>query len=155
MKKLLLIVTILAMSISSICFASDGSDLDAEQKIATAVLNVYYKNGNAEEVKQFCSADFSKNFLATTGLEKIRKESKDAFGSLKGAFFVAYAKFNIADKDKKVTPVNQVSFRGVGDKDTPIDYVFLFDVSGKKPILASMRVNVLKAQPKANSEETK
>ena len=45
MKKILLIVMMLVMCVSSACFASDGSVLDAEAKMVDQFLNASsYKN---------------------------------------------------------------------------------------------------------------
>ena len=61
MKKILLIVMMLVMCVSSACFASDGSVLDAEAKMVDQFLNASsYKN-----VSSILSADMKANFDET------------------------------------------------------------------------------------------
>ena len=58
MKKILLMVMMLVMCVSSACFASDGSVLDAEAKIVDQFLNASsYKN-----VSSILSDDMKANF---------------------------------------------------------------------------------------------
>ena len=141
MKKLLLLVTVLVLSFSSICFASDGTNLDAEQKIAASVIDVYYKNGNIEELKQYCTADFAKNALNATSISRVRKELDDKFGKVDNIQFAAFERASFLDANKKAHPANNVVFAGRGEKNVVVLYNFLFDVSGKKPILINHNIS--------------
>lgn len=73
MKKILLIVMMLVMCVSSACFASDGSVLDAEAKMVDQFLNASsYKN-----VSSILSDDMKANFDETKFNEYKASITKD------------------------------------------------------------------------------
>ena len=57
-KKILLLLTAIMMSVSAICFASDGSDLDYEQK----VVDIFMQGKNYNEVLKYMDPEMTKSF---------------------------------------------------------------------------------------------
>ena len=104
MKKILLIVMMLVMCVSSACFASDGSVLDAEAKIVDQFLNASsYKN-----VSSILSADMKANFDETKFNEYKASITNDlgaykevyGAGFEKGQVMMVIADFAVDSKEK-------------------------------------------------------
>ena len=58
MKKILLLVMAMMLSFSAMCFASDGSDLDAEAKI----MDQFLSGKDYKKVVTYMDAEWAKNF---------------------------------------------------------------------------------------------
>ena len=105
MKKILLIVMMLVMCVSSACFASDGSVLDAEAKMVDQFLNASsYKN-----VSSILSADMKANFDETKFNEYKASITNDlggvdrvvyGAGFEKGQVMMVIADFAVDSKEK-------------------------------------------------------
>ncbi len=89
MKKILLIVMMLVMCVSSACFASDGSVLDAEAKMVDQFLNASsYKNVSKE--KQLV------NLIKRPGVDRVVYGA----GFEKGQVMMVIADFAVDSKEK-------------------------------------------------------
>lgn len=101
MKKLVILVTlVLAMAMTTVCFAAgDGNDLNKQQKIVdkfVAALNLADDSGYAS-----AAAGFSpelKEKMDTKAFVALRKQIKDTLGTMKETKFVAYERFDQGDR---------------------------------------------------------
>lgn len=137
MKKILLIVMMLVMCVSSACFASDGSVLDAEAKMVDQFLTASsYKN-----VSSILSADMKSNFDETKF-----NEYKASITTDLGAF-----------KEKQLVNVikrpgiDRLVFGAGFDSGKVMMVIADFAVKNEKPLL----LNIALVPPQPAKEEAK
>ena len=133
MKKILLIVMMLVMCVSSACFASDGSVLDAEAKMVDQFLNASsYKN-----VSSILSADMKANFDETK------------FNEYKASITNAYKEKQLVNLIKR-PGVDRVVYGAGFEKGQVMMVIADFAVDSKeKPLL--LNIAIVPPQP-ANEE---
>lgn len=141
MKKILLIVMMLVMCVSSACFASDGSVLDAEAKMVDQFLNASsYKN-----VSSILSDDMKANFDETKFNEYKTSITKDL-----GAY-----------KEKQLVQVikrpglDRLVFGAGFEGDKVMMVIADFTVTNEKPLLLNIAIVPPQPAGEQNSEEQK
>lgn len=124
MKKILFTVTlIMMMAFSGLCFASDGSDLNKEQKTAEVFIEAFQKNP-APEYTAF-SKDFSdtlKSEMSERAYRKLQEEVKTKFGTIKDVKFYTFQRFDQGDK---------VTYIASFDKEQLVAMIFEFNKDNK------------------------
>lgn len=137
-KRILLLVVALMMCMSTVAFAaaSNGANLDAEEKAVGNLLTALDK-GN------FVAADFIPGWN-TEKFTGISKDVKTQFGSKTESFVVSWAKFS-----------DSVDIVRFGSKYTNAENVLIevrFDVTGKKPVIIDFAMSELKPAPAPTTE---
>lgn len=124
MKKILFTLTlIMMMAFSGLCFASDGSDLNKEQKIAENFMGVFTKEQASEYA--IVSKDFSDNLKKSVSertYKKLPAEIKEKFGNVKNIDFRTFEKLGQEDR---------VTYIASFDKQPVAAIVFIFDQDQK------------------------
>lgn len=124
MKKILFTLTlIMMMAFSGLCFASDGSDLNKEQKIAENFMGVFTKEQAPEYA--IVSKDFSDNLKKSVSertYKKLPAEIKEKFGNVKNVDFRTF---------EKLGQENRVTYIASFDKQPVAAIVFIFDQDQK------------------------
>lgn len=141
MKKILLIVMMLVMCVSSACFASDGSVLDAEAKMVDQFLGASsYKN-----VSSILSDDMKANFDETKFNEYKASIAKDL-----GAY-----------KEKQLVQVikrpglDRLVFGAGFEGDKVMMVIADFAVNNEKPLLLNIAIVPPQPANEQGSEEKK
>lgn len=124
MKKILFTLTlIMMMAFSGLCFASDGSNLNKEQKIAENFMGVFTKEQAPEYA--IVSKDFSDNLKKSVSertYKKLPAEIKEKFGNVKNVDFRTFEKLGQEDR---------VTYIASFDKQPVAAIVFIFDQDQK------------------------
>lgn len=123
MKRLLFVLTIVMSMMMSVCFASDGSDLDKEQDAAQGLISVF-ENKNipsyAVATKDF--ADSLKASMDETAYANLPKEVQEKMGNLQDIRFYNYQRYDQGDR---------LTYIASFDKNPTAVIVFLFDKQQK------------------------
>ena len=126
-KKILLLLTAIMMSVSAICFASDGSDLDYEQK----VVDIFMQGKNYNEVLKYMDPEMTKSFPPEQYKTMFSSMDK-ALGNMKSKKMVVYQKLNGGDVLRyravyEKVPVMEIiaAFRNENGKITMMDVMVL------------------------------
>lgn len=124
MKKILFTLTlIMMMAFSGLCFASDGNDLNKEQKIAENFMGVFTKEQAPEYA--IVSKGFSDNLKKSVSertYKKLPAEIKEKFGNVKNVDFRTFEKLGQEDR---------VTYIASFDKQPVAAIVFIFDQDQK------------------------
>lgn len=124
MKKILFTLTlIMMMAFSGLCFASDGSDLNKEQKIAENFMGVFTKEQAPEYA--IVSKNFSDNLKKSVSertYKKLPAEIKEKFGNVKNVDFRTFEKLGQEDR---------ITYIASFDKQPVAAIVFIFDQDQK------------------------
>lgn len=86
-KKLLLLVLTLMLSVTTVCFASDGKDIDAQQKI----VDVFLTSKSYATVKSYMAPEMVKNFSEKQYTDML-SSMNDSLGKLVDKDMVVYQK---------------------------------------------------------------
>ncbi|XOQ52287.1 MAG: DUF3887 domain-containing protein [Succiniclasticum sp.] len=126
-KKILVLLTAVLMSLSAICFASDGTDLDYEQK----AVDVFMQGKNYNEVLKYMDPEMTKSFPPDQ-YKKMFDAMNKALGSMKSKRMVVYQKLNGGDVLRyravyEKVPVMEIiaAFRNENGKITMMDMMVL------------------------------
>lgn len=122
MKKMLLLLVAL-LTAANLCFAADGGALNKAQKTADTMLAVFDGNalpayGNLASVM----APQLKEKFGEKEYEALKKQVKEKFGRMTEAKFVAFERFDKADR---------LTYLGAYTKEKVVTMVFGFDKNGK------------------------
>lgn len=124
MKKILFILTlIMTMTFSGLCFASDGNDLNKEQKVAETFMEVFTKDKAPEYVvvsKDF--ADSLKTNVNEKAYKDLSKQIKEQYGNVKEVKFYNFQRFDQGDR---------VTYIANFDKEQIVAIIFTFDKNKK------------------------
>lgn len=123
MKKILLILMILTTMMMSVCFASDGNDLDREQQAVQGLMNVF-ENKNVPTYTVI-TRDFApslKENMNETAYENLQKEIQDKLGTMQEVKFYTYQRFDQGDR---------LTYIASFAKEPMVAIVFLFDKDKK------------------------
>lgn len=124
MKKIVFTLTLIMMMVfSGLCFASDGSDLNKEQKIAETFMEVFTKEQAPEYA--IVSKDFSDNLKKSVSertYKKLPAEIKEKFGTAKNVDFRTFEKLGQEDR---------VTYIASFDKQPMAAIIFVFDNNQK------------------------
>lgn len=125
MKKILVLVTILVMGLVNLCFASNGSLLDEEERTATQVLAAFAGDTEYTAIRSDLSAGLAKK-LTSTKFTEIKKTISDKIGKISQAKLLVLQKFDNADS---------LVFISKGSKSPNVEIRFVFETTGKRPLL--------------------
>lgn len=134
MKKIIyVLLVVMMMAFSSVCSASDSSDLNGEQKTIQLFLTTF----KGEEVPEYSelSRDFSdglKNEFTQAKYNGLQRNVKNNFGLLTEAKFFAYQRY-----DQNDIIVYYLAF----DSNKVAQMVFTFDKNQKLVNIAMTEVN--------------
>lgn len=133
MKKMfVMLVAMLTMAICSVCSATPGKVLDAED----AMVAKLFAAKDYKAVEAFFTPEFKKDFDA-----KSFDNFKNSLGALTKSRMLSLEKFDEAD---------QVVYLTAFEKMPDLVYAFIFEVKNEKPLIAGMQFRPLKAeQPQA------
>lgn len=124
MKKILFILTlIMMMTFSGLCFASDGSDLNKEQKVIETFMEVFTKDKAPEYIvvsKDF--ADSLKTNVNEKAYKDLSKQIKEQYGNVKEVKFYNFQRFDQG---------NRVTYIANFDKEQIVAIIFTFDKNKK------------------------
>lgn len=124
MRKILFTLTLIMMMVfSGICFASDGSDLNKEQKVAETFMGVFTKEQAPEYA--IVSKDFTdtlKKSATERTYKKLPSEIKEKFGNVKEVKFRTF---------EKLEQENRLTYIATFDKEPVVAIVFVFDKNQK------------------------
>ena len=120
MKKIVFTLTlIMMMAFGGLCFASNGSDLNKEEKIAENFMEIFTKEQAPEYA--IVSKDFSENLkknVSERTYKKLPAEIKEKFGEVKTVNFRAFEKLGQEDR---------ITYIATFDKQPTAVIVFVFD----------------------------
>lgn len=126
-KKILVLVTAVLMGFSAICFASDGTDLNYEQKAVDA----FMQGKNYNEVLKYMDPEMTKSFPPEQYKTMFDYMNRD-LGSLKSKRMVVYQKLNGGDVLRyravyEKVPVMEIiaAFRNENGKITMMDMMVM------------------------------
>lgn len=118
MKKLLFVLMIVMTMTAGVCFASDGSDLDKEQRAAQPLISVFENKSPAYTVVTKDFADSLKTSMNETAYANLQKEVQDKMGTLQEVKFYTYQRFDQGDR---------LTYIASFDKTSTATIVLLFD----------------------------
>ncbi len=139
MKKILVLVTVLIMGLANLCFASNGTLLDNEEKTATQVLSAIAGKAEYTEIRPGFSAGLAKNLTSAKFVE-MKKAIGDKIGSISNAKLLVLQKFDNADS---------LIFIGKGSKSPNVEIRFVFETSGRKPLLNEITMRPVEIKKQA------
>jgi len=147
MKKILLLVTVLVLSFSSLCFASNGSQLDQEEKMAANLIAAMNGAGEYAEVSKDFSTGLTKN-LSAAKFSDLQKKVKEQIGNIAEQKLLVLQKYDKADR---------LVYLAKGRKVQNVEVSLVFETAGKKPLIneVSIRPVEIKKQDNAKQVETK
>ena len=124
MKKLLVLLTMLfTLASATVCFASDGSDLNKQQKAATTFIDAF--DGEPvpayTAVSPLLSAKLNETF-GEKGYDALLNAVKEKIGNLKEAKFFTFQRFDQADR---------VIYLASFSKEKSVVMIFQFDKQNK------------------------
>ncbi len=141
MKKILLIVMMLVMTVSSACFASDGSVLDAEAKMVDQFLTA----SSYTNVSSILSADMKANFDETKFNEYKASITKD---------LGAYKEKQLVNLIKR-PGVDRLVYGAGFEGDKVMMVIADFAVKNEKPLLLNIAIVPPQPANEQGSEEKK
>ena len=134
MKKLLLLLTTLfVLGFSTICAASDGSLLDAEDQM----IGKFFAAKEYKEVEAMMSADMKTSFTA----EKFAAFKKD-LGNIKDKALVVLQKYPGEDRVQYITEFVNGNFMRL---------IVAFEINGEKPLLHGIGLVPLQQEGEAKT----
>lgn len=136
-KKIALVVTVLMLCFSSMCFANNGKLLTAEEKIAGQVISCISGQTEYSVLAQNFTTGLAKN-LSAYKFKELKTKVKEQIGSLSNSKFVILQKFDKADR---------VIYLANGSKAKTVEMTFIFDTTGKKPLLTEIAMRPLPQKP--------
>lgn len=130
MKKIVLILTaVMLMAMSSICLASDGSDLSRQQGTAQLVIDSFGEKAPAFGKVSANFEDSLKKNMDEKKFADVQKQVKEKFGDLKQVKFYSFERFDAQDRLTYLASfsnANVVSIVYVFDKDNKLVEFGLF-----------------------------
>lgn len=145
MKKLAMLLTLaLTVAGSSLCFATDGGDLNKQQKAVEVVIDAL-DGAPAPEYSALLpliSKSLDQN-MGEKGFATLQKAAKEKFGNLKEAKFFAFQRFDQADS---------ITYVGSFTKENIVTMRFIFDKQNK---MTDLTLTPYKAPEQAPAAEEK
>lgn len=139
MKKILMmVVMVLTLAFSAVCSASNGSLLDAQEKI----VGDFLKGTNYKSVSAVMNDDMKKNWDEKTYANFKEQIAKD-FGKINTQELILVEKHKNADI---------LLYQVTSEKVPAARFVFLFQVEKEKPMLADFNVILPKKEEAAEKK---
>lgn len=138
MKKIMmLLVMLLALAFSSVCSASNGSLLDAEEAAADKFLN----GGSYKAVSALLTADMQKNW-DEKAYGNFKKQLAKDFGSFTSHRLLIVEKHPGADV---------LLYQAASEKIPAARFIYIFKLNGEKPLLDDFKVMLPQKQEEASA----
>ncbi len=134
-KMLMMVVMVLTLAFSAVCSASNGSLLDAQEKI----VGNFLKGTNYKSVSALMNDDMKKNWDEKTYNNFKEQIAKD-FGKINTQDLILVEKHKNADI---------LLYQVTSEKVPAARFVFLFQVEKEKPMLADFNVMLPKKEEAA------
>ena len=134
-KMLMMVVMVLTLAFSAVCSASNGSLLDAQEKI----VGNFLKGTNYKSVSALMNDDMKKNWDEKTYNNFKEQIAKD-FGKINTQDLILVEKHKNADI---------LLYQVTSEKVPAARFVFLFQVEKEKPMLADFNVMLPKEEEAA------
>ena len=134
-KMLMMVVMVLTLAFSAVCSASNGSLLDAQEKI----VGNFLKGTNYKSVSAVMNDDMKKNWDEKTYNNFKEQIAKD-FGKINTQDLILVEKHKNADI---------LLYQVTSEKVPAARFVFLFQVEKEKPMLADFNVMLPKKEEAA------
>lgn len=131
-KMLMMVVMVLTLAFSAVCSASNGSLLDAQEKI----VGNFLKGTNYKSVSALMNDDMKKNWDEKTYNNFKEQIAKD-FGKINTQDLILVEKHKNADI---------LLYQVTSEKVPAARFVFLFQVEKEKPMLADFNVMLPKKE---------
>ncbi|MDD4321053.1 MAG: hypothetical protein PHH31_05820 [Acidaminococcaceae bacterium] len=141
-KKIALLVTVLMIFFSSICFADNGKLLTAEEKIAEQAISCISGQTEYRALAQNFTTGLAKN-LSAYKFKDLKIKVDEQMGSLSNSKLVILQKFDKADR---------VIYLANGSKAKTVEMTFIFDTTGRKPLLNEIAMRPLPLKPAVNKK---
>jgi hypothetical protein len=141
-KKIMLLVTVFVVYFSSMCFASNGSLLTSEEKISEQAIACITGESDYTELAKDFTSGLAKNLPASKFIE-LKKTIKEQLGSLSNSKLAILQKFDKADR---------VIYLANGSKIKTVEVAFVFDTTGKKPLLNEITMRPVEMKPAAENK---
>lgn len=138
-KMLMMVVMVLTLAFSAVCSASNGSLLDAQEKI----VGNFLKGTNYKSVSALMNDDMKKNWDAKTYNNFKEQIAKD-FGKINTQDLILVEKHKNADI---------LLYQVTSEKVPAARFVFLFQVEKEKPMLADFNVMLPKKEEAATEKK--
>lgn len=134
MKKFICILAaVMMMAFGSICSASDGSDLNSEQKTAQLFFDAFKGENVQYDILSRDFADSLKTQFTQANYSSLQRNTKNNFGTLTESRFFAYQRYDQSDV---------VAYYVVFDSNKVAQMVFTFDKDKKLVNVSMAEVNV-------------
>lgn len=137
-KMLMMVVMVLTLAFSAVCSASNGSLLDAQEKI----VGNFLKGTNYKSVSAVMNDDMKKNWDEKTYNNFKEQIAKD-FGKINTQDLILVEKHKNADI---------LLYQVTSEKVPAARFVFLFQVEKEKPMLADFNVMLPKKEEAAEQK---
>lgn len=134
MKKFICILAaIMMMAFGSICSASDGSDLNSEQKTAQLFFDAFKGENVQYDILSRDFADSLKTQFTQANYNSLQRNTKNNFGTLTESKFFAYQRYDESDV---------VAYYVAFDSNKVAQMIFTFDKDKKLVNVSMAEVNV-------------
>lgn len=142
-KKVMLLVTVLVISFSSMCFANNGKLLTSEEKIAEQAIGCIAGQTEYSLLAQNFTTGLAKN-LPAYKFRDLKTKVQEQLGSLSDSKLAILQKFDKADR---------VIYLANGTKTKHVEIAFVFDTTGKKPLLNEISMRPIELKPTASKNK--
>ncbi len=139
-KKIALLVSVLVICFSSMCFADNGKLLTAEEKIAEQAISCIAGQTEYSALAQNFTTGLGKN-LPAYKFKDLKIKINEQLGSLSNSKLVILQKFDKADR---------VIYLANGSKAKTVEMTFIFDTTGKKTLLNEIAMRPLPQKAAVN-----
>ncbi len=120
----------LSLGVTGVCFADAGKVLSQEEKACNTFIDVLQGEQEHPAVEKLMSPGL-KAKLGTSQFAVLKKSVADKFGKVTQERLVALEKLGRADKVVYMAKATKADFA---------QFIFVFDVSGKKPMLEGINM---------------
>lgn len=138
-KMLMMVVMVLTLAFSAVCSASNGSLLDAQEKI----VGNFLKGTNYKSVSAVMNDDMKKNWDEKT-YNNFKEQIDKDFGKINTQDLILVEKHKNADI---------LLYQVTSEKVPAARFVFLFQVEKEKPMLADFNVMLPKKEEAAAEQK--
>lgn len=138
-KMLMMVVMVLTLAFSAVCSASNGSVLDAQEKIVKNFLN----SSNYKSVAAVMNEDMKKNW-DEKAYTNFKSQIEKDFGKINTNNLILVKKHQNADI---------LLYQVASEKVPAARFVFLFQVEKEKPLLADFNVMLPQKEDAAAAEK--
>ncbi len=145
MKKKLLFIVFLLVCFVNTCFASNGSVLDEEEKIADFFMGAVKGKGEYAELASNFTPGFAKAFTAVK-FKETKEKVTTTFGDVKNVKLYSLEKLDKADR---------VIYLADATKVPNVEFSFVFSNASSKPLLDAIVIRAVEVKKQAPAKQVK